>query len=144
MAVGVAVGGAGVGGGGGVAWFGGGRAGGAPDGAFAVHVVGPVGGLHGGTVAVEDATELRVLLALAAQEGFDVAWDDMPGCAFDYVRGVAGYGESSTGGWNFYVRHGDAREWVWQPRSAACPGLQAGDAVLWCWVEPDERCATYP
>lgn len=112
-----------------------------------VHVVGPTGGLHNGTVVVEDATELKVLLALADREGFTVVWDDLQGCSFDYVRGVAGYNESSTGGWNFYVRHdgrGSTQDWVWQARSASCPGLRSGDAVLWCWVEPDERCAAYP
>lgn len=115
---------------------------GAPDGEFAVFVVGTSGLLHNGTVEVEDATELRVLQVLAAQRGFTVEVDDLPGCAMDYVRGINGVRETSSGGWNFYVR--DAGEWEWVGRSAACPGLREGQDVLWCWVEPDERCAVDP
>lgn len=114
----------------------------APDGEFAVHVVGPEGLLHEGTVRVADATELRVLQALADERGFAVHVDDLPGCGMDYVRGIAGHAETTTGGWNYYLRRDAA--WEWQGRSAACPGLRAGDDVLWCWVEPDERCAEYP
>lgn len=116
----------------------------APDGSFDAFVVGPAGLIESGTVEVERATELRVLQALAEQRGFEVEVDDLPGCAMDYVRGVAGHRETSTGGWNFYVRGGAGGDWEWQGRSAACPGLRSGDDVLWCWVEPDERCAAYP
>lgn len=115
----------------------------APSGDFEVHVVGPAGPLHAGTVHVADATELAVVLALAERDGFEVQWDDRPGCTYDYVRGIAGHQESATGGWNFYLRSGGG-DWAWQPRSASCPGLQAGDDVLWCWVDADERCAVYP
>jgi hypothetical protein len=114
----------------------------APAGPFRVFVVGPTSLLHDRTVDVEDATELRVLLALAEAEGFEVVVDDLPGCAMDYVRAIDGLGETATGGWNFYLRRDGG--WDWQGRSASCPGLRAGDDVLWCWVEPDERCAVEP
>lgn len=115
----------------------------APSGAFTVHVVGPTTLLHSGTVEVEHATELGVLLALAQRDGFAVRWDDLPGCTYDYVRGIAGHDESAQGGWNYYLREPGA-SWTWQPRSASCPGLQAGNEILWCWVEADEICAAYP
>ncbi len=114
-----------------------------PTGDFDVYVVGGEAMLHNGTVHVAGADALKVLLALGDARGFTVAYDDLAGCAYDYVHGVAGLGESGTGGWNYYLRR-DGGDWDWQPRSASCPGLQSGDDVLWCWVEPDEVCAVYP
>ena len=114
-----------------------------PAGLFDVYVVGPTTILANGTVDVADADALRVLLALADARGFSVEVDDLDGCAYDYVRGIAGHAESATGGWNYYFRR-DGGEWEWQDRAASCAGLAAGEDVLWCWVEPDERCAVYP
>lgn len=116
---------------------------GRPDGDFQVYVVGPSVLLHDGTVHVDDADALRVLQALAARDNFTVEVDDLAGCQHDYVRAVDGYGETATGGWNYYLR-GDGGAWEWQDHAASCGGLRAGDDVLWCWVEPDERCAVYP
>ena len=116
---------------------------GRPDGDFQVYVVGPTALLHGGTVHVEDADALLALQALAARDGFTVQVDDLPGCQYDYVRAVAGHGETATGGWNYYLR-APGGDWAWQDHAASCGGLQEGDDVLWCWVEPDERCAVYP
>lgn len=113
-----------------------------PSGAFDVYVVGPEALLYNGTVEVAGADALRVLQALGAAEGFAVQLDDLEGCSYDYVRGVAGYGETTTGGWNYYLRRG--AEWEWQDHAASCGGMRAGDDVLWCWVEPDERCAVFP
>lgn len=114
-----------------------------PAGSFDVFVVGPTALLANGTVEVVDADALGVLLALADERGFDVQVDDLEGCAYDYVRGIAGHQESATGGWNYYFRRGGG-EWEWQAQAASCAGLRAGEDVLWCWVEPDERCAVYP
>ena len=116
---------------------------GRPDGDFAVFVVGPTALLHNGTVAVDQADALRALLALAQRDGFEVVVDDLAGCTYDYVRAIAGHGETATGGWNYYLRP-PGGDWQWQNRAASCRGLHAGDDVLWCWVEPDERCAVYP
>lgn len=114
-----------------------------PSGPFEVFVVGPTSLLYNGTVQAADADALSVLQALAARDGFTVDVDDLAGCSFDYVRGVAGYAETATGGWNYYLR-GEGAAWAWQDHAASCGGLHAGDDVLWCWVEPDERCAVYP
>lgn len=114
-------------------------------GAFAVYVVGPTQLLHEGTVEVADADALLALQALAARDAFEVVVDDLAGCQYDYVRSVAGHGETATGGWNYYLRpDAPGAQWEWQDQSAACGGLAAGDDVLWCWVEPDEVCAVYP
>ena len=115
---------------------------GRPNGAFDVYVVGPTSLLYNGTVDVADADALRALQALGDRDGFVVVVDDLDGCSYDYVRGVAGYDETSTGGWNYYLRSG--ADWEWQGHAASCGGLHPGDDVLWCWVEPDERCAVYP
>jgi hypothetical protein len=115
-----------------------------PSGAFDVFVVGPTSLLHNGTVTVRDADALSVLQALAERDGFEVRVDDLAGCSYDYVRGVAGHSESDTGGWNYYVRGAGKAAWAWQDHAASCGGLAAGDDVLWCWVEPDEQCAEYP
>lgn len=114
-----------------------------PAGDFDVYVVGPTSLLANGTVTVGQADALRVLRALADVRGFDVLVNDFDGCAYDYVRGIAGYAESSTGGWNYYFRR-DGGAWEWQGKAASCAGLRQGEEVLWCWVEPDERCAVYP
>ncbi|MEK6976436.1 MAG: hypothetical protein AABY18_08865 [Candidatus Thermoplasmatota archaeon] len=114
-----------------------------PDGRFDVYVVGPTTVLANGTVTLSDADALRVLLALSEQRGFDVNVDDFDGCAYDYVRGIAGHTESATGGWNYYFRRGGG-EWEWQAQAASCAGLESGEDLLWCWVEADERCAVYP
>lgn len=114
-----------------------------PDGDFQVYVVGPMDVLAQGRVHVEDADALLALQALAARDNFTVRVDDLAGCAYDYVRGVAGHDETATGGWNYYLRRGDGA-WAWQDHSASCGGLRVGDDVLWCWVEPDEACAVYP
>lgn len=112
-------------------------------GTFDVYVVGPRTLFANGTVQVDDADALRVLLALADEKGFDVVVDDLDGCSYDYVRGVAGFSESATGGWNYYFRDGTGG-WEWQDQAASCAGLRAGEDVLWCWVEPDEQCAVWP
>ena len=114
-----------------------------PAGDFDVYVVGPSALLANGTVVVAEADALRVLLALADARGFDVQVDDLEGCAYDYVRGIAGHDESATGGWNYYFREVGG-EWEWQGKAASCSGLRQGEDILWCWVEPDERCAVYP
>jgi hypothetical protein len=112
-------------------------------GLFDVYVVGPSTLLHNGTVSVPDADALAVLQALGHRDGFEVQVDDLAGCSYDYVRAVAGYGETATGGWNYYLRT-PGSDWQWQGQAASCAGLLAGDDVLWCWVEPDERCAVWP
>lgn len=119
---------------------------GRPSGTFHVYVVGPTSLLSEGNVTLDAADPLRILLAHAAEADFTVGYDDLPGCAQDYVHAVHGHRETATGGWNFYLRADTpGASWAWQPRSASCPGaLQAGDDVLWCWVEPDERCSLWP
>jgi hypothetical protein len=114
-----------------------------PTGEFDVYVVGQSAVLANDTVQVADADALQVLLALAEARGFEVLVDDLDGCAYDYVRGIAGLDESATGGWNYYFRPAGG-EWKWQGQAASCAGLRGGEDVLWCWVEPDERCAVYP
>lgn len=108
----------------------------------AVYVVGPTSLLHAGNITMDSVTALAALQQLAQEQDFAVVADDLPGCSYDYVRGVAGFTESSTGGWNYYVA--SPAGWQWQDEAASCKTLAPGDAVLWCWVEPDERCAVYP
>lgn len=109
---------------------------------YRVYVVGPASLLHEGTVSLDEATAWSALMALAAQRAFAVEADDLPGCGQDYVRAVAGHGESADGGgWNYYFR--DGASWQWQGQAASCAGI-VGDEVLWCWVDANERCAVYP
>lgn len=108
----------------------------------AVYVVGPTTLLHSGNVSLEDATALAALQTLASAQGFTLDVDDWDGCTFDYVRAIAGHAETASGGWNYYVR--STHDWVWQDEAASCRALAPGEAVLWCWVEPDERCAVQP
>jgi hypothetical protein len=109
-------------------------------GEFAVFVVGPDGaGLANGTVRSR-GTPLDALLALADERGFAVdleqqAWIG-PGCTAQYVAGIAGHGETTTGGWNYYTRKAGG-DWTWGSSGAACHQLHAGDQVEWCWVEAD-------
>lgn len=106
-----------------------------------VFVVGPQALLASGNVTLLDGDALRALLALAAQQGWTVTWEDRPGCTYDYVRGVAGYEETRSGGWNYYLH--DGQSWRWQSSAASCRTI-LGEPVLWCWVEPDEVCAVWP
>lgn len=98
-----------------------------------------------GTLAVDRlvdarATPFDVLLAGAAAGNFTVDVERQPwigsGCTAEYVRGIAGQGETTTGGWNYYVRS-PGGTWEWKPAGAACHVLHAGDEVEWCWVELD-------
>ena len=85
-------------------------------------------------------TPLEVLLAGAAAGNYTVEVEEQPwigrGCTAHYVVGIAGQRESSTGGWNYYVR-GPGEGWSWRPEGAACYVLEAGEQVEWCWVEVD-------
>ena len=89
-----------------------------PTGDFEVYVVGPTTLLANGTVHVADADALRALTALAEARGFEVRVDDLDGCAYDYVRGIAGHDESATGGWNYYFRS-EGGDWEWQDQAAS-------------------------
>lgn len=113
-------------------------------GAHQVYVVGRLDVLREGNVSLPEGTALSTLLDLAERQGFRVDFDDNPGCTYDYVRGIDGLSETASGGWNYYVRLAGASAWDWQDQSAACRGLETGEDLLWCWVEPDERCAVYP
>lgn len=109
-------------------------------GPFAVFVVGPEGSIVADGTVVTRGTPLDALQVLAEQQGFTVEVERQtwigPGCTAEYVVGIAGHGETVTGGWNYYTRQpGD--EWAWGSSGAACHVLDAGDQVEWCWVETD-------
>lgn len=96
-------------------------------GAFSVEVAGPEGALFSGTVRVEDATALSVLLAT----GLSVETTDYPGMG-TYVDAIEGHRASGASGWVFEV----LREGAWRSgdRSAARYALEPGDAVRWSWT----------
>lgn len=104
-----------------------------------VIVVGPDGVvLANGSVALQSATALAALLQLAAAHDFEVGHERLSGfggCHGHYVRSIAGYTETSTGGWNYYTRQ-PGGAWEWQPAGAGC-ALPLGVQVEWCWVEHD-------
>lgn len=127
----------------GVLWWaaastpGGGRA---ETGDHRVVVVDPQGNVLADQVVRAPATPLALLLGLASLDNFTVDVEDQPwigdGCTASYVVEIAGHRESSTGGWNYYVR-GPGGDWAWKPAGAACYELGEGDEVEWCWVEVD-------
>lgn len=86
------------------------------------------------------STPLAALQALGERDRFSVeveqqAWIGS-GCTAEYVVGIAGKRESSTGGWNYYVRS-PGEDWEWKSVGAACYALKQGDEVEWCWVKLD-------
>ena len=85
-------------------------------------------------------TPLAALQALGELDHFSVDVEQQTwigsGCTAEYVVGIAGKRESSTGGWNYYVRS-PGGDWEWKSAGAACYVLEAGDEVEWCWVELD-------
>ena len=107
---------------------------------FPVFVVGPDGGMVSNGTVVARGTPLDTLRALASVKGFGVEVEQQPwigtGCTAEYVMGIAGHGETASGGWNYYTRQaGEA--WSWHSAGAACHVLRPGDQVEWCWVESD-------
>lgn len=85
-------------------------------------------------------TPLAALRALGEADNFGVEVEQQTwigsGCTAEYVVGIAGKRESSTGGWNYYVRS-PGGDWEWKSAGAACYVLEDGDEVEWCWVELD-------
>lgn len=110
------------------------------EGDFRVAVVGPEGTMVADDVVRSRSDPLSALRGLAALEGFTVEVEQQtwigPGCTAEYVVGIAGQRESSTGGWNYYVRS-PGEDWEWKSAGAACYALEPGDEVEWCWVELD-------
>lgn len=118
-----------------------GSAGAVPTASFPVFVVGPEGGLLANGTVTARGTPFDALQALADRDGFDVETEQQTwigrGCTATYVVGIAGERESTTGGWNYYTRHGGDDDWTWGSAGAACHRLAEGDQVEWCWVEAD-------
>jgi hypothetical protein len=105
-----------------------------------VFVVGPEGVPAGNGTVLSRPTPFDALMALADSQGFSVEVEQQTwigsGCTATYVAGIAGFGETETGGWNYYTRHpGEA--WGWRSEGAACHHLHPDEQVEWCWVESD-------
>lgn len=114
----------------------------AASGVFPVFVVDATALWLGGNVTLAHGDAFGALLALTEAHGIAVAWDDRPGCTYDYVHGIGELQETNSGGWNFYLDRDGS--WAWQPAAATCTSLHPGDRVLWCWVEADGPCAVWP
>lgn len=102
---------------------------GGDSGDYPVEVVGQRGVVFRGTVAVEDATALRALLAAGSQGGFSVQVQGQGETAF--VVAVAGQRNQGASGWCFEVLREGA--WLRPPVSSARFDLRDGDAVRWYW-----------
>lgn len=101
-----------------------------------VFVVGPDGTVAANGTVLSDANPLSAVRALGLSvEVEQQSWIG-PGCTAAYVRGIGGWEETSSGGWNYYVRSADG-DWTWRPEGAACYTLSPGEEVEWCWVESD-------
>jgi hypothetical protein len=110
------------------------------EGTHAVFIVAPDASVLANATVTSRPTPLAVLQALSVQRGVAIEVEQKPavgsGCTAAYVVSIAGIRETTTGGWNYYVRQPGA-EWAWKPAGAACYGLAVGDQVEWCWVESD-------
>jgi hypothetical protein len=106
-----------------------------------VAVVGPDGTVGPNGTVAEAASPLDAVQELGRQKGFPVVVEEQPwvgsGCTAHYVVAIAGWRETSTGGWNYYTRPSPGASWTWQAAGAACYALHAGEQVEWCWVEQD-------
>jgi hypothetical protein len=110
------------------------------EGAHRVVVVGVDGAVMDDRVVWARETPLDAVRQAALEGNYTVEVEEQPwigaGCTAAYVIGIAGLRESSTGGWNYYVRS-PGEGWEWKSAGAACFELDPGDDVEWCWVEDD-------
>lgn len=105
---------------------------GAP-GAHDVRVVGPGGAaLLERRVHVEAATALSVLQEAARASDVAVETLEYPGMG-TYVQAIGGHAATGASGWIYEIVRGG--ETIPGDRSAALRPLEAGDAVVWRWVD---------
>jgi len=105
----------------------------------AVEVTGPDGVLFQGTVEAGSPTALGALRAAAEAAGLAVetrAYSGLgSGCRGVYVEQVGPYRAEGSAGWVYEVRDAGQDAWRRPMHSAACEGLDHGNAVRWLWTD---------